>query len=137
MEQFQSLLSYWVLLVMMLGSRYLSEWMNFSNFLKHRLCIVWGFIWALVEPVYLCLIFFWHILHVQNLCEWWERQIPLFDLVSLVFLLYYLFCKERNIKFEQKYLFTPDFNRSELRKTNGIYHRWVKWFSPKSQVSLV
>ena len=51
---------------------------------------------------------------------------PLFDLVSLAFLLYFLFWEERDIKFEQKYLVSPDFNRSELRKTNGTYHRWVK-----------
>ena len=41
-------------------------------------------------------------------------------------LLYFLFWEERDIKFEQKYLFTPDFNRGGLRKTNGIYHMWVK-----------
>ena len=34
----------------------------------------------------------------------------LFDLVSLAFLCYFLFWEERDIKFEQKYLFTPDFN---------------------------
>ena len=32
-----------------------------------------------------------HVLDVQNLCEWRERKIPLFDLVSLAFLLYFLF----------------------------------------------
>ena len=52
-----------------------------------------------------------------------ERPIPLFDFVSLAFLCYFLFWEERDIKFEQKYLFTPDFNRSGLRKTNGTYHR--------------
>ena len=50
-------------------------------------------------------------------------KIPLFDFVSLAFLCYFLFWEERDIKFEQKYLFTPDFNRSGLRKTNGTYHR--------------
>ena len=71
---------------------------------------------------------FGYVLHVQNLCEWRERQIPLFDLVSLAFLLYILFWVGRDIKFEQKYLFTPDFNRGGLRKTNRTYHRWVKWY---------
>ena len=36
-------------------------------------------------------IFFGYVFHVQNLCEWRERQIPLFDLVSLAFVLYFLF----------------------------------------------
>ena len=67
-----------------------------------------------------------YILHVQDLCELRERPIPLLDLVSLAFLCYFLFREERDIKFEQKYLFTPDFNRGGLRKTNGTYHRWVK-----------
>ena len=47
-------------------------------------------------------IFFGYVLHVQNLCEWRERKIPLFDLLSLAFLLYFLFWEERDIKFEQK-----------------------------------
>ena len=68
-------------------------------------------------------IFFGYVLHVQNLCEWRERQIPVFDLVFLAFLLYFLFWEERDIKFEQKYLFTLDFNRGGLRKTNGTYYR--------------
>ena len=57
-----------------------------------------------------------------------ERQIPLFDLVSLAFLCYFFFFfwEERDIKFEQKYLFTLEFNRGGLRKTNGTYHKWVK-----------
>ena len=76
-----------------------------------------------MEPVYLCLIFFGYVLYVQNLCEWKKRQIPLLDLVSLVFLLYFLFWEESDIKFEQKYLFTPDFNKRGLRKTNGTYLR--------------
>ena len=71
-------------------------------------------------------IFFGYVFHVQNLCEWREKQIQLFDLVFFAVLLYFLFWEERDIKFEQKYLFTPDFNRGGLRKTNGIYHMWVK-----------
>ena len=47
-------------------------------------------------------IFFGYVFHVQNLCEWRERKIPLFDLLSLAFLLYFLFWEERDIKFEQK-----------------------------------
>ena len=91
--------------------------------------------------------FFWYVLHVQNLCELRERPIPLFDLVSLAFLCYFLFWEERNVKFEQKYLFTPDFNRDGLRKTNETYLKWVKWhflnhgyakwFRTKPQVGLV
>ena len=61
-----------------------------------------------------------------KMCVNGERQIPLFDLVSLVFLCYFLFWEERDIKFEQKYLFTPEFNRGGLRKTNGTYLRRVK-----------
>ena len=64
-----------------------------------------------------------YVLHVQDLYELRERPIPLFDLVSLAFLCYFLFWEERDIKFEQKYLFTPDFNRGGLRKTNETYHR--------------
>ena len=70
-----------------------------------------------------------------------------FDLVSLAFLCYFLLWKERDIKFEQKYLFTPDFNRDRLLKTNRPYlrwvkwyfsnHGWVKWFLPKLQVVYV
>ena len=55
-----------------------------------------------------------YILHVQDLCELRERPIPLLDLVSLAFLCYFLFWEERYIKFEQKYLFTPNFNRCGL-----------------------
>ena len=61
-----------------------------------------------------------------KMCVNGERQIPFFDLVSLVFLCYFLFWEERDIKFEQKYLFIPDFNRGGLRKTNGTYLKWVK-----------
>ena len=64
-----------------------------------------------------------YVLHVQDLCELRERPIPLFDLVSLAFLCYFLFWDKRDIKFGQKYLFTPDFNRGGLRKTNGTYYR--------------
>ena len=32
-----------------------------------------------------------YVLHVQDLCELRERPIPLFDLVSLAFLCYFLF----------------------------------------------
>ena len=49
-----------------------------------------------------------------------------FDLISLVFLCYFLFWEEKDIKFEQKYLFTPDFSRGGLWKTNRTYLRWVK-----------
>ena len=59
---------------------------------------------------------FGYVLQVQNLCEWRERQMPLFDLVSLAFLLYFLFWEERDIKFEQKYLFTLAFNKGGLEK---------------------
>ena len=67
-----------------------------------------------------------YVLHVQDLCELRERPIPLFDPVSFAFLCYFLFWEERDIKFEQKYLFISVFNRSGLRKTNETYHRWVK-----------
>ena len=53
------------------------------------------------------------------------KTLPL-DLVSLAFLCYFLFWEERDMKFEQKYLFNPNFNRGGLRKTNGTYLRWVK-----------
>ena len=75
--------------------------------------------------------FFGYVFHVQNLfelCELRERSISLFDLVFLTFLCYFLFWEERYIKFEQKYLFTLDFNRGESRKTNGSYLRWIKWY---------
>ena len=64
-----------------------------------------------------------YVLHVQDLCELRKRPIPLFDLVSLAFLCYFLFWGERDIKFEQKYIFIPDFNRGGLWKTNGTYLR--------------
>ena len=55
-----------------------------------------------------------------------ERQIPLFDLLSLAFLCYFLFWEERDIKFEQKYLFTINFNKGGLRKTNRTHLKWAK-----------
>ena len=64
-----------------------------------------------------------YVLCVQDLCELRKRPILLFDLVSLAFLCYFLFWEERDIKFEQKYIFTPDFNRGGLQKTNGTYFR--------------
>ena len=80
---------------------------------------------------YLCrliwVLFFWVCSSCSDLCELRERPIPLFDLVSLAFLCYFLFWEERDIKFEQKYLFTPDFNKGGLRKTNETYLKWVKW----------
>ena len=47
----------------------------------------------------------------------------------ILFLLHFcsIFCfGRRDTKFEQKYIFTPDFNRGGLRKTNKTYHKWVK-----------
>ena len=70
--------------------------------------------------------FFWYVLNVQDLCEWRERQISLFDLLSLAFFYYFLFWEERDIKLEQKYLFTLNFNRDGLRHSNGENHRRVK-----------
>ena len=46
-----------------------------------------------------------------------------FSFLLYFFVFFFLFWEERDIKFEQKYLFTPDFNRGGLRKTNGTYHR--------------
>ena len=60
-----------------------------------------------------------------KICVNGKKEIPLFDLFFLVFLCYFLFL-ERDIKFEQKYLFTLDFNRGGLRKTNKTYLKWVK-----------
>ena len=132
MEQFRSLLSYWVLLVMMLGSRYILEWMYFSKFLKHRLCIVWGFIWAPVEPVYFVFNFFFlgmfFVLFMFKICMNEKRDKYHFLILSLLHF-YSIFCfRRKEIKFEQKYLFTLDFNRNVLRKTNETYHRLVKWY---------
>ena len=88
------------------------------------------FFYVIVLKAKICVDFFFfffgYVLHVQNLCEWRDRQIPFFDLVFLAFLCYFLFWEERDIKFEQKYLFTSDFNRGGLRKTNETYLRWVK-----------
>ena len=40
-------------------------------------------------------------------------------------MLFFFFWEERDIKFVQKYLFTPDFNRDRLRKTKETYLKWV------------
>ena len=56
-----------------------------------------------------------------------HKTLP-FDLVSFAFLCYFLFWEERDIKFEQKYLFTHDFNKCDLRKTNGTYFKLVKLY---------
>ena len=70
--------------------------------------------------------FFGYVLHIQDMCGWRERQIPLFDLLSLTFLCYFLFWEERDIKLEQKYLFILNFNRGGLQISNGGNHMWVK-----------
>ena len=49
--------------------------------------------------------FFLGMFFIFKICVNGERQIPLFDFPSLEFLCYFLFWKERDIKFEQKYLF--------------------------------
>ena len=72
------------------------------------------------------MIFFGYVFDVQNLCEWRERQIPLFDLISLTFLFYFLFWEEKDIKLEQKYLFILNFNKGRLQISNGGNHKWVK-----------
>ena len=54
-----------------------------------------------------------------------HKTLP-FDLVSLTFLCYFLFWEERDIKFEQKYLFTINFNKGGLRKTNRTHLKWAK-----------
>ena len=51
---------------------------------------------------------------------------PFWSCFSYIFV-FFVFWEERDIKFEQKYLFTHDFNRGGLRKTNGTYLKWVKW----------
>ena len=40
-----------------------------------------------------------------------KLQNPLFDLVCLSFLCYFLLLEERDIKVKIKYIFTPDFNK--------------------------
>ena len=44
--------------------------------------------------------FFLGMFFIFKICVKRERQIPHFDLVSLTFLLYFLFWEERDIKFE-------------------------------------
>ena len=44
----------------------------------------------------------------------------------LHFCFIFFFWDERDIKLEQKYLFTLNFNRSGLQISNGGNHRWVK-----------
>ena len=54
----------------------------------------------------------------------WERdQYHFLILFLLHFCAIFLFWEERDIKFEQKYIFTLDFNRGGLRKTNRTYLR--------------
>ena len=103
-----------------------------------QLCVAFkSFRRCFIKSVILCRLiwvfffFFGYVLHVQDLCEWRERQIPLFDLLSFAFLCYlfiylFLFQEERDIKLEQKYLFTLNFNRGGLQISNGGNHRWVK-----------
>ena len=42
------------------------------------------------------------------------------------FFVFFLFWEERDIKLEQKYIFTLNFNRGGLRISNRGNHRWVK-----------
>ena len=84
-----------------------------------------------IKSVILCRLiwvffFFGYVLHVQDLCEWRERQILLFNLLSLAFLYYFLFWEEKDIKLEQKYLFILNFNKGRLQISNGGNHKWVK-----------
>ena len=56
-----------------------------------------------------------YVLHVQDLCELRERDQYHFLILFLLHIVaILLFWEERDIKFEQKYLFIPDFNRDEL-----------------------
>ena len=51
-----------------------------------------------------------------------HKTLP-FDLIFSCFSVFFLFWEERDINFGQKDLFTRDFNRGGLRKTNGTYLR--------------
>ena len=101
-------------------------------------------------------VFVGYVLHVQNLCEWKERQILLFNLVYIAFLLYFLFREERDIKFGQKYLFTlilteVGYGKQTEHTTGGLNdtfqttgrqsdfllnHRWVMCNYPLDLLSL-
>ena len=70
----------------------------------------------------------------NNLCSsclrfmWIERETSttFWSCFFCIFVLFFVLRGER--QFEQKYLFTPNFNKGGLRKTNGTYYRWVKWY---------
>ena len=80
------------------------------------------------EAIGLRLFIFLYTFFMFKICVNGERDkyqflILFFFLHFCSIFLFFLFWEERDIKFEQKYLFTPDFNRGGLRKTNGTYHR--------------
>ena len=94
-------------------------------FKSFRKCFIKSVILCRLIRGFFFFFFCGYVLHVQDLCKWRERerQIPLFDLLSFAFMCYYLFWEERDIKLEQKYLFTLNFNRGGLRISNRENHR--------------
>ena len=48
--------------------------------------------------------------------------------ISLVFVCFVLFWKERDIKLKKKYIFAPIFNKGELQETNKANLRGAKWY---------
>ena len=82
---------------------------------------------GLREVMGLRLFIFLGMFFMFKICVNGERDKYHFLILFLLhFCSIFLFWEERDIEFEQKYLFTPDFNRGGLRKTNRTYHRWVK-----------
>ena len=84
-------------------------------------CSQWS-LWRLIWVFY-----FW----ICSSCSrfvWMERETnaTFWSSFSCIFVLFFLFWEERDIKLEQKYLFTLNFNRSGLQISNGGNHRWVK-----------
>ena len=45
---------------------------------------------------------------------------------KLMGVVFFFVLEERDIKGEQKYIFTIVFNRDGLREINGVYLKWIK-----------
>ena len=62
----------------------------------------------------------------KTLTFWSCFQLSLYTYIY-IYIYFFFFWEERDIKWEQKYIFTPIFNRGGLQETNWLSLRWAKW----------
>ena len=102
------------------------SWFEFCIWFKPIVMGIWKLEWRVESPWCLdffcgCFICFWNLnffIYHRFLFDFTKPS-----LFYLVFLCLFLFWEEKDIKYEQKYTFTPVFNWGELQKTSGTYLR--------------